>query len=52
MTTVKDRVSGVSISSHEDGSVDISVDDGILLAFTQDEFAEFVRTAQEVLDNA
>ena len=52
MTTVKDRVSGVSISSHDDGSVTVRDADNVELAFTQDQFAEFVRTAQEVLDDS
>ena len=54
MNTVKDRTSGVSIDSHDDGSVLIRHEgQNVQLAFSnEDEFGEFVRTAQEVLDDS
>lgn len=54
MTTTKDRVSGVSIDSHDDGSVSVRhLRQNVDLVFaSQEEFAEFVRTAQEVLDES
>lgn len=54
MNTVKDRVSGVSFDLHDDGSVSLRhAGHNVDLPFaTQEEFAEFVRTAQEVLDES
>ncbi len=54
MVTIKDRTSGVIIDSHDDGSVSLRhADQNVDLAFaSHEEFAEFVRTAQEVLDES
>ena len=52
MTTVKDRTSGVSIDSHDDGSVNVRSLDGHELAFTQEEFEGFAALVQDISDES